>query len=110
MLNMSDSTPQPPAPSHQQPTYVPVAVHAPRNSLATAALVLGIVGFVITLVPLFIGLFAGGILNILAFIFGIVGAAKSGKLGGLGLAAAVTGIVLSCVAFILMFFGAGTIW
>jgi hypothetical protein len=82
----------------------------PKNGLATASLILGVVGFVVTLIPFFIGLLFGGVLNILAFIFGIVGAVNAKRVGNLGQGPAVAGIVLSCVAFLLMFVGAGTIW
>jgi hypothetical protein len=110
---MTDSHPTAPAaPTHTEVHHVHYAqTGAAKNGLATAALILGILGFLFTGIPFFVGLFLGGILNILAFIFGIVGAVKSGKLpGNLGRGAAITGIILSCVAFISMFFGAGTVW
>lgn len=112
MLDMTDSQPNQPAPAHTEVHHLHYAAPSapPKNSLATASLTIGVIGLVLTLVPLFIGVFLGGILNILAFIFGIVGAVRSGTVGGLGKGAAITGIVLSCVAFVLMFFGAGTIW
>lgn len=109
---MSDShtTPAAPAPTEVHHVHYNAAGNV-TNGLATAALVIGIIGFLATGIPFFVGVFLGGILNVLAFIFGIVGAVKSGKLPNhLGRGAAVTGIVLSCVAFISMFFGAGTIW
>jgi hypothetical protein len=72
--------------------------------------VIGIVGFVVTLIPFFVGLFLGGMLNILAFIFGIIGVVNANRVRGLGQGSAIAGIVLSCLAFGLMFVGAGTIW
>ena len=79
------------------------------NGAATAALVFGILGFLLTPIPLFIGLFLGGPLDILGIIFGIIGVSKAGKVGRGG-AAAVWGLVLSGLAFISIFLGAGTIW
>lgn len=122
MLTVSDPqypphhqpTPQPapyypPPPQATYPVAPPYA-QAPTNGLATASLVIGIVGFVVTLIPFFVGLFLGGMLNILAFVFGIIGVVSSSRLRGLGQGSAIAGIVLSCVAFALMFVGAGTIW
>jgi hypothetical protein len=101
--------PPPPQPYHAgypAPGFAP----APTNGLATASLVIGIVGFVVTLIPFFVGLLLGGMLNILAFIFGIIGVVTANRLRGVGQGSAIAGIVLSCVAFALMFVGAGTIW
>jgi hypothetical protein len=105
---MSDS--QPPVPQPQPPAQVYVQqVVVARNGFATAALVLGIVGFVLTFVPLFIGYFLGGLPDLLAVIFGIIGIVKGGP-AGVGRGAAITGLVLGGVAIILMFFGAGLIF
>lgn len=88
---------------------VPGATDGVTNGAATAALILGIVGFVLTPIPIFIGLFLGGIPAILAVILGIIGAIRSTNLG-VGTARAVIGIVLGGLAVISIFFGAGTIW
>ncbi|MCU1411885.1 MAG: hypothetical protein JWR04_2592 [Rhodoglobus sp.] len=80
------------------------------NGAAIAALVLGIVGFVLTPIPLFIGLFLGGIPAILGVIFGIVGLTHSAPLGGIGKVPAIVGIVLGGLAILSIFVGAGTIW
>lgn len=80
------------------------------NGFATAALVLGIFGFVVTPIPLFIGLFLGGLPNLLAIVFGIVGIVRANRLGGKGMAMAVVGLVLGSLATIAIFFGAGTVW
>lgn len=80
------------------------------NGMATAALVLGICGFVLTAVPLFIGLFIGGIPDILAVVFGIIGINRSGKLNGAGKAQAIVGLVLGGLGFLAIFVGAGWIW
>jgi len=92
-----------------QPPYVvnPYAVPA-SNGMATAALVLGIVGFVFALIPLF-GIFIAAPCALLAFIFGIVGLVKAPKAHkGMGLA--VAGLVLSIVIGIMMTVGGGWLW
>ncbi|MGN6126088.1 MAG: DUF2510 domain-containing protein [Humibacter sp.] len=96
----------------QQPApVVPVVVVTPvQNGFATAALILGIWGFVTTWIPIFIGLFVGGIPDILAIVFGILGIARARALGGRGLAPAVVGLVLGSVAFLSVFIGAGWLW
>ncbi|MGN8050580.1 hypothetical protein ACTJKO_12910 [Curtobacterium sp. 22159] len=74
-----------------------------------AALVLGIFGFLVTGVPFFIGLLLGGIPDVLAIIFGICGIIRANRVRR-GAAMAVTGLVLGALAFISIFFGAGTFW
>lgn len=86
------------------------AINGPGNGTAVASLVLGIVGFFLTPIPLFIGLFLGGIPALLAVILGIVGVVRSNNLAGLGKTPAIVGIVLGGLAIIAIFFGAGTIW
>ena len=95
-----------PAPA---PTPLVVVTQAPGNGPAIAALVLGICGFVFTGIPLFVGLFLGGPLNILAVIFGIVGIVRSQRVGR-GLGPAIVGLVLASVSIVAVFFGAGSIW
>lgn len=80
-----------------------------NNGFATAALVLGILGFLLTPIPFFIGLFLGGPLDILGIIFGIIGIMKANRIGK-GSAASIWGLVLSALAFVSIFLGAGTIW
>lgn len=80
------------------------------NGIAIAALILGIWGFMTTWIPLFIGLVLGGIPDILAIIFGIMGIVRARKVGGKGMPLAIVGLVLGSLAFISIFFGAGTIW
>lgn len=87
-----------------------VGVAAGTNGFAVAALVLGIWGFMTTWVPLFIGLFLGAIPDILAIVFGILGIVRASANGGRGFAMAVVGLVLGGLAFVSIFFGAGTIW
>lgn len=80
------------------------------NGYAVAALVLGIWGFLTTWIPLFIGLFLGGIPDILAIVFGILGIVRANARGGRGLAMSIVGLVFGGLAFFSMFLGAGTIW
>ena len=81
-----------------------------KNSAATAALVFGIVGFVLMGIPFFIGWFLGGIPDVLAVIFGLMGLVKSGQLRCAGFGPALTGLILACVSLFSVLFGAGSIW
>lgn len=102
------ATPQQPYGAAPGPYYYGAPVPA-RNGFAVAALVLGICGFVLTPIPLFIGLVLGGIPDILAVIFGIVGITRA-QTTRVGLGMAVAGLVLGGLGFVSIFFGAGTIW
>lgn len=99
---------QPVAPVYVAAPYVAVA--APSNGFAVAALVFGIVGFVLTPIPLGIGLILGGIPDILAIVFGIIGLNRRHLFGGRGNGAGTTGLVLGGLGFLSIFIGAGTIW
>jgi hypothetical protein len=79
------------------------------NGLAVAALILGIAGFVLTPIPFFIGLFLGGLPDVLAIIFGIMGIVRANKIHK-GSAMAVVGLVLGALGFLGIFVGSGTIW
>jgi hypothetical protein len=92
----------PPAPP--QPGY-----GRPSNNAATASLVLGIVGFVITPIPFFIGFFFGGIPALLAVIFGIVGLVRFGQVR-VGQAMSIVGLCLGGFMLLLIPLGAGTLW
>jgi hypothetical protein len=92
-------------PPQQVAFAVPVS-----NGYATAALVCGIAGFVLMGIPFFIGWFVGGIPDILAVIFGIVGLSRSGALYGVGRAPAIVGLVLGGVSLLSVFVGAGSLW
>jgi Protein of unknown function (DUF2510) len=127
---MSENPPVPPLPAGWYPTAGPdgaqrywdgaawtghVARPTPTapvmgNGFSTAALVLGILGFLGMGIPFFIGWFVGGPLDMLALIFGIVGAVKSGERGGAGRVPAVVAIVLAGVSLLSVFAGAGSIW
>lgn len=75
----------------------------PSNTPATASMVLGIVGAVLALVPI-LGLFAFP-MGVLAIIFGFVGLRKHGRETPKGKGAAITGLVLGVLAFILAIVG-----
>lgn len=79
------------------------------NGAAVAALVLGIAGFLLTPIPFFIGLFLGGIPDILAIIFGIVGLVRANQLHR-GFPLALIGLILGSLGFLSIFIGAGTVW
>ncbi|GGZ16547.1 DUF4190 domain-containing protein [Streptomyces poonensis] len=90
----------PPAGPYGQP---PVPQQAARNGLGVAALVLGVIGALSGLIPLFFWL--AGILGVLALIFGLVGRgrAKRGQATNKGIAT--TGAVLGLVSLILSVVG-----
>lgn len=95
----------------QPPAYTTSAFQpAAGNGLAVAALVLGIAGFFTTGIPLFIGLFLGGPMDLAAIVLGILGINRSRTNGGRGFGMALTGIIFGGIAVISIFFGAGTIW
>jgi hypothetical protein len=71
--------------------------------------VLGIVGFILTPIPFFIGLFLGGIPDILAIVFGIIGIVRANHVKR-GLPLAVVGLVLGGLGFLGIFLGSGTVW
>lgn len=75
----------------------------PGNGSATAAMVLGIIGAVLALIPI-LGLIAFP-LGVLAIIFGVVGLRKHGKETPKGKGAAITGLVTGVLAFILAIVG-----
>lgn len=82
------------------PGWYTVPVHpAPSNSLATAGMVLGILGVVIQW---------GGVLTltagVLAVIFGVVGVSQANRLGGLNSGRAVAAIVLGCITVLAYLF------
>lgn len=82
---------------------------AAGNGFAVAAFVLGLFGFLVTWIPFFIGLFLGGLPDVLAIVFGILGIVRANRVHrGMGLA--VTGLVLGGLAFLSIFVGAGTVW
>lgn len=87
-------------------TYQPAAV---TNGYAVAALVLGIFGFVVTAIPMFVGLILGVVPNILAVVFGII-AINHARKTGVGLAMSIVAVVLAGVSLLSVSFGAGIVW
>jgi hypothetical protein len=100
----------PPGPYQQGPMVAgfPVAYPAPTNGIATASLVLGLLGAVIEW---------GGLLTlaagVLAVIFGAVGIGRAGRTNQ-GHGRAVAGLILGCIAIVAyIFWGAvtaGVLW
>ncbi|MEU6930082.1 DUF4190 domain-containing protein [Streptomyces sp. NPDC046385] len=70
----------------------------PRNGLGVTALVLGIVGLLFAIIPFLFWL--GGILGLLALIFGIIGASRAGKGLATNKGSAVTGLVLGALSIL----------
>jgi len=95
---------------HHAPAPTLVVARQPANGFAVAALVLGIVGFVLMPIPLFVGWFLGGIPDILAVIFGIVGIVRARELRNAGLPLAIVGLCLGGVSLLSVFVGAGSVW
>ncbi len=79
--------------------FPPVMPAVASNGLATAALVLGILGAVIEWAGILT--FAAGVL---AIVFGAIGISKAGQLGGLGKGRALAGLLLGCLAIIAYLF------
>ncbi len=69
-----------------------------RNGLGTSALVLGIVGLIVALIPIIFGL--GGFLGLLAFIFGLVGWSRARKGRATNKGIALTGTILGFIAIV----------
>jgi hypothetical protein len=96
---MSSETPPPDAQQQQQPQYQVV----PGNGVATASLVLAIVGVVFGIVPLtgFIAFICGA----LAVLFGFMGLRKHGRETPKGKGSSITGLVLGGLALVLGIWG-----
>ncbi|MBN9150558.1 MAG: hypothetical protein J0H56_03945 [Micrococcales bacterium] len=86
---MSDSPVQPPV----QQVYVQYAPRPSTNGLALAALILGIVGAALSLIPL-LGPFLCWLPALLAIIFGFVGLSTANRMNGLRKIEAIWGIIL----------------
>jgi len=80
------------------------------NGFAVAALVLGVSGFLLMVIPLFIGWVLGGIPDVLAVIFGVLGMVRARKVDGRGLVPALIGLSLAVVSLGSVSFGAGSSW
>ncbi|MFD5327647.1 DUF4190 domain-containing protein [Streptomyces sp. NPDC127092] len=70
----------------------------PRNGLGTTALVLGILGVIFAIIPLTFWL--GGILGLLALIFGIIGTARAGKGLATNKGSALAGLILGALSIV----------
>ncbi len=86
-------------PGAGQLAYGPAIQSPETNGMATAGLVLGILGAVIEW---------GGILTltagILAIVFGSIGIGRAGRLGGTGRGRAITGLILGCFSLVAYLF------
>jgi hypothetical protein len=89
---MSDSQPQPYAPQPTQ-VYVQLAPRPSTNGLAIAALILGIVGAALSLIPV-LGLFLCWLPALLAIVFGFIGLSTARRLNGLRRSEALWGTIL----------------
>ncbi len=93
----------PAAPAAAVPPTV-IVQQAPKNGLATAAMVLGIIGLVFAVLGFipFVGIFffdwVAFICGALAIVFGILGTNKAKTLNDLGKSTARTGLILGIVA------------
>lgn len=65
----------------QHVTYVAPAPALPRNTLAIPAMILGICGAALSIIP-FLGLFLGGVPAILGVVLGLMGLDRAAKLPG----------------------------
>lgn len=85
--------------SYQQPHYVQYAAVSPTNPQAVTSLITGVVGIVIgvwTPIPFlgFVTAVLGGILAIVAIVFGHLGARAAQSIGGYGRGQAIAGLTL----------------
>jgi hypothetical protein len=103
------TTPDAPKTPTAVPTWTPTT-RVGTNYAAVSALVLGIVGFVLMAVPFFIGWFIGGIPDILAVIFGIIGLNNAGARRSVGKPLAIVGLVAGGVSLLSVLVGAGSVW
>jgi hypothetical protein len=80
------------------------------NWFATIALILGCCGAVLTIVPFFVGLVGGGILNLCAIGLCVAGVLRGRQLEGTGVVLSLIGGALGALGFVAMTVGAGTTW
>ncbi|MFF3320280.1 DUF4190 domain-containing protein [Streptomyces sp. NPDC003035] len=90
--------PNPWGPPPGMPGMPPPFPQEPRNGLGVAALVIGIVGLLVALVPFLFWL--GAVLGVLALVFGIIGIGKAGKGEATNKGSAVTGVVTGALAVV----------
>jgi len=80
------------------------------NLFATIALILGCCGALLTLVPFFIGLVGGGVLNLCAIGVCVFGVLRGRQLEGRGVVVSLIGGALGALGLVAMTVGAGTAW
>ena len=98
---MSDFPPPPPPDSPYQP--YPLVQQAPRNGLGIAALVLGIIGVVVGIIPFLFWLAV--ILGVIGLIFGFIGRGRANRGEATNGTMALWGIITSAVAVVLSIVG-----
>lgn len=100
-MTMPTNTPGPHSfgPPPGMPGMPPPFPQQPRNGLGVAALVIGIVGVLIALVPFMFWL--GAILGLLALIFGIIGMGKANKGEATNKGSALTGVITGALAIVI---------
>jgi hypothetical protein len=91
------------------PQTAPLHPPARPNRVATAALVLGIIGIVLIPIPFFIGFVFGGIPGLLAVILGIVGLGRSASARS-GFGSALAGLILGGLVLLAIPLGGGILW
>ena len=89
-----------PIPASDQGTQISLTITGSNNSAANAGGIIGIVGAILSLIPV-AGIFIGIPLGILAVVFGGVGISRAaGRLAPSGMGMAVTGVVLGLLTII----------
>lgn len=79
------------------------------NGLAVAALVLGLVGLAVGVIPLFIGLVLSALPTVLAVLFGLIGLARTSSRRS-GFVPALLGLGLGVLTIFLWTTGYGIVW
>jgi hypothetical protein len=94
-----------------QPGRATVVVETGRrtNGAAVAAMVLGIVGLAVGIIPLFIGLVLGFVPTVLAIVLGLVGLVRTSTRRS-GFVPALIGLVLGVLTAFLWTTGYGVLW
>jgi hypothetical protein len=98
---MSDFPPPPPPGSPYQP--YPAVQQAPRNGMGIAALVLGLIGIVVGIIPFFFWLAV--ILGVIGLVFGIIGRGRATRGEATNGTMALWGIITSAIAMVLSIVG-----
>ena len=80
------------------------------NPSAWAAFWLGLAGLVLMPIPLFIGLIVGGLLSVIAAVFGVIGLLKGLARGGKGIGPVVFAAIFIALTWGGISIGGGTVW